>query len=366
MMSRSIGMMTAGVALSAALLAGCGTANKSSNTGNTNNKVNSASKVSLQETGSTLLFPLFQKWVPAYEAIHKNVSITPAGTGSGTGISQAVAGTVQIGASDAYMSNQEMKPGILNIPLAISAQVVAYNLPGLNNKHLNLSGSILAGIYTGKITNWDDPAIKAANPGVSLPNHAIIPIRRSDASGDSFLFTSYMSASAKSIWTSGYSTQPSWPGVPHEASEDGNGGMVDGLKTNTYSIAYVGISYLNSMLSDGLGYAALQDKAGQYVLPTTSNITTAAAAMVPSTPKDERVSLIYAPGTNAYPIINYEYAIVQSKQPSATTASAMRTFFQWAISPTGGNQPHFLNAVHFLPLPSSVVKLSTKQINEIH
>jgi len=361
-----------GLALGGALLAGCGTTTSTSQAPASHTSQPTAAvaqsnqPVTLLETGSTLLYPLFQKWVPAYEADHKNVTITPAGTGSGTGIAQALAGTVQIGASDAYMSSAQMQPGILNIPLAISAQVIGYNLPGLNGRHLNLSGPILAGIYTGKITNWDAPQIQAANPGVPLPNHAIIPVRRSDSSGDSFLFTQYLTKSAPSAWTAGYATAPAWPAVASEASAVGNGGMVQFLKSNPYSIAYVGISYLNQMTSDGLGYGALENQSGHYVLPTAQDIVAAAQAMVPQTPPDERISLIYAPGATAYPIINYEYAIVQENQPSPTTASALKTFLTWAISPNGGNQSQFLNAVHFLPLPASVVQLSQKQINEIH
>lgn len=367
MLIRSLGTMAAGIVLSGAVLAGCGTtAPKSAGGGQKPQNTASTKKVSLLETGSTLLYPLFQKWIPVYQASHKNVTITPAGTGSGTGISQALAGTVQIGASDAYMSKAQMKPGILNIPLAISAQVVGYNLPSLNSTHLNLSGAVLAGIYTGKITKWNAPQIQSANPGVTLPNHTIIPVRRSDSSGDSFLFTQYLTRSAPSSWMAGYNTAPNWPAVSNEASAVGNGGMVQALKSNPYSIAYVGISYLNQMLSAGLGYGALQDKNGQYVLPTTSNIVAAANAMVPATPADERVSLIYAPGSSAYPIINYEYAIVQKKQSSAAMASALKTFLTWAISSSGGNQSQFLNAVHFLPLPSSVVSLSRSQIDAIH
>ncbi len=359
MKSGVLATMATMAVMGATLLAGCGTPAATNTSAH-------GSKINILETGSTLLFPLFSKWVPSYESSHHNVSITPAGTGSGTGIAQALAGSVQIGASDAYMSSSQMKPGILNIPLAISAQVVAYNLPGLNGRHLNLSGRILAGIYTGHITSWDDPEIAAANPGVVLPHHAIIPIRRSDASGDSFLFTSYLTDTAPTLWNAGFSTSPNWPAVSGEVSEDGNGGMVDGLKANPYSLAYVGISYLNSMESDNLGYAALQDKSGQYVLPLASNITRAASAMVSHTPADERVSLIDAPGSDAYPIINYEYAIVQSHQTSGSTAAALKTFMRWAISSSGGSAPAFLKTVHFLPLPASVVRLSLNQIHAIH
>lgn len=322
-----------------------------------------AKSMTLLETGSTLLYPLFEKWVPVYEKSHPGVAITPAGTGSGTGISEALAGTVQIGASDAYLSPSELKPGVINVPLAISAQVIAYNLPGLHG-HLKLNGSILAGIYTGRITEWNASAIAKANPGIKLPHHAIIPVRRSDGSGDSFLFTSYMTDSAPAIWTAGYSTQPNWPALSTEASAVGNGGMVQFLKGNPYSIAYVGISYLNQLDSDHLAYAALQNRAGHYVLPVRADIVDAANARVKATPKDEAISLVYAPGSNSYPIINYEYAILKTAQPSAQIASSIKAFLTWALH--SGNAATFLNAVHFLPLPAATVKLSMNQLAELH
>jgi phosphate transport system substrate-binding protein len=324
--------------------------------------------VSLLETGSTLLFPLFEKWAPVYHHLHPNVTITPSGTGSGTGIADAENGSVQIGASDAYMSDAQIaaNPGILNIPLAISAQVIAYNLPGLNGRHLNVNGAILAGIYTGKITKWNAPAIRRANPGVKLPNHVIIPVRRNDSSGDSFLFTQYLTLSAPKLWTAGYATSPNWPAVSDEQSATGNGGMVEALAATPYSIAYVGISYLNELEQHHLGYAALGNRAGRYVLPTPADITAAAKAKVPETPKDERVSLIFAPGATAYPIINYEYAVVKERQASPAIAGAVKNFLLWAIAPKGGNQLKFLNAVHFLPLPPAVSVLSKNQILKIH
>ena len=342
----------AALALSAMLLAGTGFAQAK------------AAPVNLLETGSTLWYPLFELWAPAYHHLHSNVTITPSGTGSGAGISDAMSGSVQIGASDAYMSTAEVRQahGILNIPLAISAQVISYNLPGLNKQHVKLNPTILADIYTGKVTKWNAPVIRRANPGVKLPNHAIIPVRRSDSSGDSFLFTSYMTDGARHIWNVGFSTSPAWPSVATEQSATGNGGMVEALHGTPYSIAYVGISYLKDLALDHLTYAMLENKAGHYVLPTARTIGNAAQAIAPKTPANERISLVFAPGAASYPIINYEYAIVQPKQSSATVRNALTTFLFWAIQGTGGNQAKFLNKVHFLPLPSSIRKLLAKQV----
>jgi phosphate transport system substrate-binding protein len=323
--------------------------------------------VTLLETGSSLLYPLFSAWAPAIHKAYPNITVQTASTGSGTGISQAVAGVVQFGATDAYMSDSQLKnaPGIVNIPLAISAQQINYNLPGISQA-MNLSGPILASIYEGKIQYWDNATLKAANPGVNLPHKRIVPIHRTDGSGDTFLFTQYLSFSDpgwnKSI---GYNTSINWPSVQGELGAVGNPGVVQTLAQIKYSIGYVGISYLDEVKSQGLGTAALKNQAGNFVSPDKKNIVAAAAAMVPKTPKDERVSLIFAPGADSYPIINYEYVAVQTNQSDPNIAAGMRTVLLWAISPNGGNAASFLDKVHFLPLPDSVAALTKAQISEI-
>ncbi|HVB40532.1 MAG TPA: phosphate ABC transporter substrate-binding protein PstS [Terriglobales bacterium] len=327
-----------------------------------------APDVNVLETGSSLLYPLFNLWVPAFHKVAPNVQITTQSTGSGTGIAQADAGIAQIGASDAYLSNalQKQHSSMLNIPLAISMQMVNYNLPGLNAGHVRLSGPVLAGIYQGHIRYWDDAAIKGDNAGVNLPHHLIIPIHRSDGSGDTFIFTQFLAFSTPA-WANSlsYGTTVSWPAVEGELGANGNPGMVTALKDNPYSVAYIGTSYENAIESDHMGIAALANRAGKFVLPTAATAKAAAAVMVPKTPKDERISLIFAPGDGSYPIINYEYAIVNSHQPSADVAAALRKLFTWAISATGGNAPSFMNQVHFVALPAPVVKLSRAQIAQI-
>jgi phosphate transport system substrate-binding protein len=330
--------------------------------------VASQAEISVLETGSSLVYPLFNLWVPAYQKLDPNVKITTQSTGSGTGISQSIEGIAQIGASDAYMSNALMRqhPEMLNIPLCISSQMVNYNLPGLNDKHIKLSGPVLAGIYQGKITKWNDSRISELNPGVNLPDHAIIPIHRSDGSGDTFIFTQFLAFSTPD-WANSlsYGTTVSWPAVSGELGAVGNPGMITALKDNPYSVAYVGTSYQDAIEKDGMGIAMLKNRDGKFVLANPKTVAAAAAVMVPKTPKDERVSLIFAPGPESYPIINYEYALVKSQQPSAELASALRKFFTWAISPKGGNASHFMAQAHFAPLPPSVVKLSEAQISQI-
>lgn len=325
----------------------------------------------LTETGSSLLYPLFQQeWIPAYQKVDPSVTLTAASTGSGTGISDAISGTVNIGASDAYLSPSQVAqtPGIENIPLAISAQTIMYNLPGIKQStHLKLTGNILAMIYEGKITMWNAKAIQSINKGVKLPAKPIVTVRRSDSSGDTFLFTSLLS-DTNATWskTVSYGTTVSWPALPNQVGAQGNSGIVDALAATPYSISYVGISYLDSALqaSSSIGEAELRNKSGNYVLPTNATISAAASVGTQNVPANETLSLIYEPGKNSYPIINFEYAIVNTKQPSATDATNVKKFLDWAIDPNGGNQSKYLSPVHFLPLPSTVEELS--QLSLIH
>jgi phosphate transport system substrate-binding protein len=324
--------------------------------------------INIIETGSSLLYPLFNLWVPVFTQTHPNIKITTQSTGSGTGISQAVEGIVQIGASDAYMSNALTKqhPDVLNIPLAISMQMVNYNLPRLNHQHLKLSGPVLADIYSGKVTKWDDREIASLNPGVNLPNHQIITVHRTDGSGDTFIFTQYLSFSTSSWQNSvGYGTTVSWPALSGSLGAVGNPGMITATQGNPYSIAYIGCSYEDAIHKAALGTATLKNRDGNFVLPSAKTATAAASEMVSKTPANERVSLIFAPGSDSYPIINYEYVIVNRKQGSAETAAALREFFTWAISPDGGSAPHFISKLNFISLPAPIAKLSQAQIAEI-
>jgi phosphate transport system substrate-binding protein len=321
----------------------------------------------LLETGSTLLYPLMNLWVAAYQQDHHDVQITTQGTGSGTGISQAIAGVAQIGASDAYMADGQMKNSpMLNIPLAISAQQINYNLPGLNNAHLRLSGPVLAGIYMGQIQYWDDSKIKDINKQYAgkLPHEQIVPIHRSDGSGDTFIFSQYLSKSTPS-WQSGpgYGTTISWPSVSDAVGANGNPGMVQTCQNTKYSIAYIGVSFLNETDKAGLGYAELENRDGKFVLPTEKTIGSAASALDKATPNDERISLIFASGADSYPIINYEYAIVNPKQSDGAKAEDLKKFLDWAL--TDGQNSRFLNAVHFLPLPASIADKSKAQVAKI-
>jgi phosphate transport system substrate-binding protein len=326
-----------------------------------------AETVTLVETGSTLLYPLFKVWASEYVKTHPGVKLSTAATGSGAGIDQAISGEAQIGASDSFMSDSDMKrhPQIINVPMAISAQFVVYNIPGLNSTNVKLDGATLAGIYNGKIRTWDDKAIAALNPGVTLPHENIVPVRRGEASGDTFIFTQYLTFTTRP-WENGpgFGNEIAWPSAPGELEAVGNEGMVEKIQQTPYSIGYVGISYYADIAKAGLGAAAVKSYSGEFLLPTQETIKAAAAALTPRTPRDQRLTLVNAPGANAYPLVNYEYAIVSKDQPSPAVAEAMRKFLLWAIAPCETSDK-YIRDEHFIPLPAHIWVMSYDQIMTI-
>jgi phosphate transport system substrate-binding protein len=309
-------------------------------------------------------------WARAHQRQTSGMTVTTASTGSGTGIAAASAGTTDLGASDAYLSSGDLvkNPALLNIPLVVSAQTVIYNLPGVS-AHVRLDGAVLAGIYDGTITMWDDPAISAINPGLTLPGIHIVPIRRTDSSGDTFLFTSYLSTGNQSpedqAWNSkiGYGTTVAWPRVPGERGEDGSVNVLHACESTAGCVAYNGISYLGQAETGGLGEAELANHAGQYMLPNAAAIQASVASFVSLTPSNETISMIDGPAAAGYPIVNYEYAVAAARQPSAGKASALKAFLHWVI--TTGNQAAYVDSVGFQPLPAALVALGEQQIAEI-
>ena len=372
---RSVGVLGV-LGAAAVLLAACSSSSNNNASGSTTTTQGTVSlsslekwptsSVALQETGSSLLYPLFNLWQGQIQKEWPSVSLTTAATGSGTGIADAANGTVNIGASDAYLSPAQVQqtPGLMNIPLAISAQQVNYNVPGVTG-HIKLDGPTIAAIYTGQITNWNDAKIAALNTGLTLPNLPIVTVHRSDSSGDTFLFTSFLTAAAPSAWTIAPNTTVAWPNVPGAVAAQGNGGMVQACQKNPGCIAYIGVSYLNQATAAGLGYASLKNKSGNFELPTQAAVSAATGAFANSTPANGAVSMIFGSATDGYPIVNYEYAIVPSKQPSALAAQAVRAVLAWAVDPTGGNAPTFLDQVGFVALPTQVQDISAKLIAKV-
>jgi len=324
----------------------------------------STPKVTLTESGSTLLYPLFNEWASNYPC----ANIITQSTGSGTGISSAIAGTVNIGASDAFMTDAQLSahPDMLNIPIAIASQYVVYNVPGLSQSvHLVFSGPVLAAIYNGSIKYWDDPAITALNPGVNLPHQLIVPVYRSDGSGDTNMFTLFLS-STDQWWnkTVGYGTNVNWPSNPQLRGGVGNSGVLQVLSTTPYSIGYVAMSYTDQINSAGLGYAALVNRAGNAVLPSVQTVANAASQYLDKIPPDGRIAIVNAPGADSYPIATFEYVIVKKVQPSSELATALKQFLTWAVSQDGGAK--YMAKYYIVPLPSSVVNgVTIPLINQI-
>ena len=325
-----------------------------------------SSTVVLSETGATELYPLMNLWRDGYHQNYPNVTINTASTGSGAGISQAIARTADIGASGAYLSNGDIAAhkGLMNIALAIAAEQVHYNLPGVT-EHLKLNGKVLAAMYQGTIKTWNDPQIAALNPGVNLPATPVVPLHRSDGAGDTFVFTQYLSKQDPDGWgkSPGFGTTVDFPAVPGALGENGAGGMVTGCAETPGCVAYIGMSYLDQASQKGLGEAQLANASGKYLLPEAKSIEAEAAGFASQTPADQVISLINGPAADGYPIVNYEYAVVYSSQKDAATAQTLQAFLHWVV--TDGGSPKFLDKVHFQPLPAPVLKLSDAQIAQI-
>jgi phosphate transport system substrate-binding protein len=371
--------LTALTSAAALALAACSSSSSSSSSSSTSSAPASSASAStgpsvmttpasasqtISETGSSLMAPLFALWGPAYHTQFSQVTLSTASSSSGVGISSAAAGTVEIGASDAYLSPADMAKytTLENIPLAVAALMVVYNVPGVKaSTNLKLNGTVLAKIYSGKITKWNDPAITALNPGVTLPSASIVLVHRADSSGSTFLFTSYLDAQDPTDWSSSLiGTTVAWPKQPGEIGATGSGGVVSSVKSTTDSIGYVGVSYLSKVTAAGEGEAAVGNSSGSFLLPNTSTIDAALAGFT-TTPANEAISLINGAGAQAYPIINYEYAVVNTSQSSATLAQDLQAFLYWAVT-SGTTQ---LASVNFQPLPASVVTLSEAQIAKI-
>jgi phosphate transport system substrate-binding protein len=322
------------------------------------------------------MYPLFNEWVSNFTHFYPNVEINTENTGSGVGeafvTKQQV---VQIGGSTAYLTDiqEGQYPNILNIPLAVSAAIINYNLPGFpQNIHLNFSARVLVEIYNGTITSWDDPALKAINPGAAslLPSHEIFPMHRSDGSGDTYMFTNYLSYNDP-WWQAnvGAGLQVPWPNFLSAQSAIGNPGIVIQCGNFQYSISYVALEALDLSVQKKLGFGFVQNRDGNFLNVTSINVKAALDALAPNTPADERMSIIDAPGKNAYPIVTYTYALVSNSQSNPNVAAVVRAFLTFCILKEYGNSPYFLenpdHNYHFLPLPDQVTQLSLRQVAQI-
>lgn len=278
------------------------------------------SSVTLWETGSKDLYPLMDAWAAAYYLKYPNITITTDGTVSDFGISQAAMGAVNIGASGAYLSEDDLAahPGLMNIAVAVSSLHVSYNLPGVT-EHLKLDGKVLSAMYRGTVKTWNDPQIAALNPGVNLPATPVIPLHRSDGSGDTFLFTQYLAKQDPDGWgkSPGVGTTVEFPAVPGAQAQDdadGRAGMLNGCAASPGCVTYHGTGYIDVAHQKGLGEAQLGNAAGNFLLADAQSVAAEAASLASQTPPNQSISLINGPAGDGYPIVNYLYAIVYSNQ----------------------------------------------------
>ena len=323
-----------------------------------------AAAAEISGAGATFPYPIYAKWAEAYKE-KTGTSMNYQSIGSGGGIKQIEAKTVDFGASDMPLTPDKLDADKLQqFPMVMGGVVPVVNLSGIQPGQLKLDGQTLAAIYLGTITNWNDKAIAALNPGVSLPNLKIITVHRADSSGSTFLFTSYLNAQDPADWpSSDIGTTITWPSAPGALAETGSGGMVTGAGGAKGSIAYIGISYLAKTQAASLGAASLLNKGGKYTQATDASINAALATFSGSTPANGAQSLINTTAPTGYPIINYEYAIVKTTQPSASVAKALKAFLSWTI--TTGSDAKTLATVGFEPLPSNVLTIAQNEIKSI-
>jgi phosphate transport system substrate-binding protein len=303
--------------------------------------------VELTGAGATFPYPLYSKWIAEYGKVDGKVHINYQSIGSGGGIKQITEKTVDFGASDAPMKDDEIakvQGPILHIPTTLGAVVISYNLD-LKDK-LKLTPDIVAGIYLGDIKTWDDKKIADANPGVKLPSDPIAVAYRSDGSGTTAVFTSYLAAISPA-WKDKVGAGKS-VSFPTGSGAKGNDGVAGLIKTTPGTIGYVELAYAKQT---GLAYAQLQNAAGKFVDATTDSVSAAAASVADKMPDDFRVSIVNAPGDATYPISSFTYLLVYQDAADAVKGKALAQFLWWAIHDGQKLGP----ALDYAPLPAAVV-----------
>jgi len=330
------------VAAAAAVLAAaaCGTNNR-------NETQSSASSAQVTGAGSTFVYPVLSAWAADYQK-RAGTAINYQSIGSGGGISQVKAGTVDFGATDQPLGTDELaQSDLAQFPIVIGGIVAVVNMPGLNSGQLKLTGPILADIYAGKVRNWNDPAIVKINPGVKLPNANIAVVHRSDGSGTSFNFTHYLSQ-VSPAWKSGpgEGKTVSWPtGVGGK----GNEGVAGYVKQIPNSIGYVEYAYV---VQNKMTYAQLQNAAGSFVSPSAESFSSAAESANWAQAKDFNLVMTNAPGQNAYPITATTFILMPKQPKDKAKSDAALRFFKYALE-QGRSQAQSLD---YVPLPDALVK----------
>jgi phosphate transport system substrate-binding protein len=314
-------------------------------------------EIRLQGAGATFPNPLYQKWVSEYGKQHPNIKIDYQSVGSGAGIKQIKERTIDFGASDSPMKDEDLKTAgeILHVPTVLGAVVITYNLAGITQP-LRFTPDVIADIFLGKLKKWNDPRIKAENSGVNLPDADITVVHRSDGSGTSAVFTDYLSKVSPE-WKEkvGSGTSPNWPAG---LGGKGNEGVTGQVKATPNTIGYVELAYA---VQNKLPVGVIKNKSGSFVEPSIDAVTAAAAAALAMTPEDLRVSITDAPGATAYPISSYTYILIYKDQQDAVKGKALVDFLWWGIH----DGEKFAKDLMYAPLPADIIKRAEVKINSI-
>ncbi|WP_437970827.1 phosphate ABC transporter substrate-binding protein PstS [Sorangium sp. So ce260] len=311
-------------------------------------------EVALTGAGATFPYPLYTKWIAEFQKANPKVKINYQSIGSGGGIRQITERTVDFGATDAPMSEEQLAKaaGILHLPTCLGAVVLTYNLEGVSSG-LKLTPEAAADIFLGKIKKWNDQAIQKENPDVKLPDKEIATVHRSDGSGTTKIFVDYLSA-VSPAWKSGPGTGTSvnWPGGLGAKGNDG----VSALITSTpASIGYIELAYA---MQNKLTFASLKNKSGKFVAPSLESTTAAGAGAAARMPDDLRISLVDAEGEDAYPIAGFTYLLVYQEQKDLAKGKVLASFVKWAMQ----DGQKFTNDLHYAPLPTAVVEKVNKKL----
>jgi len=315
-------------------------------------------QTTLNGAGATFPYPMYSKWFSDYNKLHPDVQINYQSIGSGGGIRQVLNGTVDFGASDGPMSDEQLKEAktkILHIPTVMGAVVPAYNVPGVSGE-IKFTPEALAGIFLGKIQKWNDPAITQANPGVKFPDTPIIVVHRSDGSGTTFIFTDYLSKVSKE-WEStvGKGTSPKWPvGLGGK----GNEGVAGQIRQLGGSVGYIELIYA---AENKITYGSVKNAAGNFVKATLDSVTEAAAS-APKMPADFRVSITNAPGKNAYPISSFTWLLIPEQAKDPNKGKIIADFLAWMLA----DGQKMTTQLSYAPLPPNVVEKVKAAAKQIH
>lgn len=314
-------------------------------------------QTTLNGAGATFPYPIYSKWFNEYHNAHSDVQINYQSIGSGGGIRQLAAGTVDFGASDMPLDDVKVKQipqPIFQLPTVLGSVVPAYNLPGVSAE-IKFTPDVLAGIFLGKITNWNDKAIAAANPGVSFPDKPIVVVHRSDGSGTTFVWTDYLSK-VSSQWKSdvGSNTSVKWPVGLGGKGNEGVAGLVRQMEG---SLGYVELIYA---LQNKITFGPVKNSSGNFVKASLES-TTAAAASAKFPPNDFRVSITNAPGKEAYPISSFTYLLIPKQWKDGTKKAAFVGFLNWMLDSGQG----MVTPLNYAPLPQEIQQKERAVINEI-